>query len=193
MQARLEAERAEAEGQRELLVREAHRQAEAAGQRLLDDARQRARLLSDEMHEQLGRERDEALAAVRQEIVHLAVDLAQRFLTQSADRTLHQQLIARLITALEAVTADERQRLLLGWMPDDPAVVETAEELDRATMDRITCAAAALVGQPLTLEVKHKPALISGACLRLGGQVWDASLSGPLDDVCQPSREPIHA
>jgi F-type H+-transporting ATPase subunit b len=194
LQARLVVERDDAERQREELVRDAHRQAEAEGQRLLDDARRRARLQCDEVRQQLAHEREEALAAVRQEIVELAVDLAQRFLTQSTDRTLHQQLISRLLASLESVSSDERRQLLIGWTAGDPAVIETAEDLDRESIDRITSAVATLVGQQIELEIKAKPGLISGACLRLGGHVWDASLSGPLDDVRQQEApEAVHA
>ncbi|HUY89865.1 MAG TPA: F0F1 ATP synthase subunit delta [Pirellulales bacterium] len=182
LRARFEAQLAEAERQREQWVREAHRQAEAEGQRLLDDARRIAQQQADEASRQLADEREEALAAVRQEIVHLAVDLTQRFLKQSADRTLHGQLVARLIGSLATVSADDRRQLLIGWQPGDPIIIETAEELDRESLDSISAAVAGLVGRQAAIEVKTNPALISGVCLRLGGHVWDASLNGSLEE-----------
>lgn len=196
LQARFAAQLAAAEGQREQWVREAHRQAEAEGKRLLDDARRTARQQSEEATRQVADERAEALAAVRQEIVNLAVDLAQRFLRQAADRTLQRQLVARLLESLAAVSEDERRQLLIGWQPGDPAVVETAEELDRESLDAISAAAARLAGRQAAIQIKTNRALVSGVCLRLGGHVWDASLGGSLDEVrnAQPAApEVAHA
>lgn len=183
LRARFEAQLAEAERQREQWVREAHRQAEAEGERLLDDARRTARQQAEEASRQLAEQREEALAAVRQEIVHLAVDLSGRFLKQSADRTLHRQLVARLLESLATVSEDDRRQLLIGWQPGDPVIVETAEELDRESVEAISAAATGLVGRQAAIQVKTNPALISGACLRLGGHVWDASLGGSLQEV----------
>ena len=183
LRARFAAQLAEAERQREQWVREAHRQAEAEGRRLLDDARQTARQQAEAASRQLADERAESLAAVRQEIVLLAVDLAQRFLQQSADRTLHRQLVARLLESLAAVSDDERRQLLIGWQPGDPAVVETAEELDRESLDAISAAVAGIIRGQAAIQVKINPALVCGARLRLGGQAWDASLGGSLEAV----------
>ncbi|HWB14370.1 MAG TPA: F0F1 ATP synthase subunit delta [Pirellulales bacterium] len=191
LQARLEAERAEAERRREDLVREAHRQADAEGQRLLDEARRRAQEQADDLRRQLAREREEGQAAVRRELVRLAAGLAERFLKQSADRTLHRQLVARLVESLQAVSADERQRLLTGWTADEPAVIETAQELDRQSLDQITAAVSTLLGQGITLETRLKPELVSGVSLRLGGNIWDASLGGPLEEIGREERQEV--
>ena len=194
LQARLEAERSKAEGQREDLMREAHRQAEAEGKRLLEEARRCAQEQADELRRQIAHERDESRAAIHQELVRLAVDLAGRFLKQSADRTLHRQLVARLVESLEVVPDDERRQLLNGWTTDDAAVIETAEDIDHESMAEISAAVAGLAGQEVPIEVKLKPALISGLCLRFGGHIWDASLSGPLQEISQePLQEVVHA
>jgi F-type H+-transporting ATPase subunit b len=183
LQARLQAERAEAELRREDLVREAHRQAEAEGQRLLEEARRRAQEQGDELRRQLAREREDGRTALRGELVRLAAELAERFLKQSADRTLHRQLVARLVESLQTVSADERRRLLIGWTADEPAVIETAQELDRQSLEQITAAVSTLLGQSVTLETRLKPALVCGVSLCLGGNVWDASLGGPLEEI----------
>ena len=70
----------------------------------------------------------------------------------------------------------------------DGAVLETAGELDGRPLQAGHRAVAALLGQPVTLAVQAKPALVAGARLRLGGHVWDASLAGQLDAV-KPRRE----
>jgi F-type H+-transporting ATPase subunit b len=194
LRAGLEAERAEAERRREQWVRDAHRQAEAEAERLLDDARRRAERQSDEAARQLAERREQTLAAVRHEIVQMALDTTERFLRQSADRTLHRQLIARLVESLAAVSADDRRQLSIGRSPGEPAVVETAEELDGEGLEAIGVAVAQLLGERPPIDVKSKPALVSGVCLRLGGHVWDASLGGSLEAAGRKEgKEVAHA
>jgi F0F1-type ATP synthase delta subunit len=95
---------------------------------------------------------------------------------------------------LQAVSADERQRIAIGWTADEPAVIETAEQLDRQSLDQISAAVSTLLGQSVTLETRPKPSLISGVCLRIGGQVWDASLGGPLQEMGREQpQEVAHA
>lgn len=193
LQTKLQVERAESERQRADLVREAHQQAEAEARRVLDDARRRVQQQEQEWRQQLTRERDDALASVRQEIVGLALGLAERFLKQSASRSLHQQLVARLIESLDAMPADERQQLD-GWTTDDPALIETAEELDPQSVENISAALARLVGRQVPIEARLKPTLISGVCLQLAGHIWDASLSGSLQTIGAEDRpEAVHA
>lgn len=194
LRGQLEAERAESERRREETVREAHRQADAEAARLLDDARRLAQQQSAEADRRLAERREEALTAVRQEIVQLALDVSERFLRQSADRTLHRQLVARLVESLAGASADDRRQLLIGLSPGEAALLETAEELDRESLAAISAAVGSLVGRETAVEVKLAPALISGACLRLGGRVWDASLNGSLEAARRgDAREVAHA
>lgn len=194
LRAGLEAERADAERRREQWVREAHRQAEAEAKRLLEDARRRAEQQSDEAARQLAERREQNLAAVRHEIVQLALETTERFLRQAADRTLQRQLVARLVESLAAVSADDRRQLSIGRTPGEPAMIETAEELDRESLEAIGAAVAQLLGERPTFEIKLKPSLVSGVCLRLGGHVWDASLGGSLEAVGRKEgKEVAHA
>ena len=183
LQARLDGERVDAQRQREALLREAHQQAEAEGQRLLADARRRAQEQTAEHCQQLAHEREEALSSLKQELVREAVVLAERFLKQAADRTLHRQLVGRLVDSLASASAQDRQKMSLDWSPADGAVMETAEELDRQSVAQLSTAVSDLVGRQVDLKIKHNPALICGVCLRLGGQVWDASIRGPLPET----------
>lgn len=194
LRAGLDAERADVERRREQWVREAHRQAEAEAERLLADARRLAQQRSDEAGRELAEGREQALVALRREIVQMALDTSERFLRQSADRTLQRQLVARLVESLAAVSVDERRQLSIGRIPGEPAVVEAAEELDRESLEAIAAAVAQMLGERPTFEVKLKPALISGVCLRLGGHVWDASLGGSLEAIGRNEcKEVAHA
>ena len=194
LRAGLEAERADVERRREESVREAHRQAEAEAERLLDDARRLAQQRSDDAGRELAQHREQTLASLRREIVQMALDMSERFLRQSADRTLHRQLVARLVESLAAVTEEDRRQLSIGRSPGEAAVIETAEDLDRESLDAIGAAVTQLLGERPTFEVKLKPALVSGVCLRLGGHVWDASLGGSLEAIGQKEcQEVAHA
>ena len=111
----------------------------------------------------------------------LAVDVVQRLLRESCDRTLNDQLALHLIEELRRLPTEKRQAVCDQWQPEDGAVLETAGELDDATVRRITEAANELVGQPITLATSTVPALLGGVRLRLGGHIWDASLAGQLE------------
>jgi len=195
-QAEAEKARQEAEGVRKQLqaqldgldrdrreaVREARRQAEGERRKLLAEAEQAAQRRREESRQALGRERDEALAALRGEVVGQAVELTRRLLCEAADRTLHQQLVLRLAEAVRDLPAAERAELRRQWRPDDGALLETAEELDCATLARLTEAVTAAVGGPAPLAVRTRPALLGGGRLRVGGHVWDVSLAGQLSE-----------
>jgi F0F1-type ATP synthase delta subunit len=40
-----------------------------------------------------------------------------------------------------------------------------------------------LAGRPLGMTVRVRPDLLGGVRLRIGGHVWDATISGPLEEL----------
>jgi len=56
------------------------------------------------------------------------------------------------------------------------AVIESAAILDQETRDSILKSLQERDGGTVTVEVKVDPALIGGARIRLGSEVWDASV-----------------
>jgi F-type H+-transporting ATPase subunit delta len=56
------------------------------------------------------------------------------------------------------------------------AVIESATTLDEGTRDSILKSLQARDGGSVTVEVKVDPSLIGGARIRLGSEVWDASI-----------------
>jgi F-type H+-transporting ATPase subunit b len=185
LQHSLEERAAELERDREAVLRQAREQAEAERRRLLDEAEQARKRRQEEARQALDQERDEALRALRKEVVGLAVDVAGRLLREATDSSLHRQLVLRLAEALAALPEAERDRLRRGWQPDDGAVLEAAADVDGPTLDRVRESVAAALGRPAALEVRGEPSLLGGARLRLGGWVWDATLSGQLDGARQ--------
>jgi len=187
LQQRLQHQLADQEQERQKVFRQAHEQAEADRKKLLAETERVIRERQEEQRRALERERKEALAALRGEVAGLAVGLAKRLLTEAADSTLHRQLTLRLTETLRQLPEEDRQQLRNQWQPEDGAVLETAQELDGATMEQVTGAATAILGRSVTLVVRVRPDLLGGVSLRLGGQVWDASLAGQLGDASLPS------
>jgi F-type H+-transporting ATPase subunit b len=178
LQQRLHGQLAEMEQQRQEMIRQAREQAESERQKLLGETERLLQQRRDDARQALERERDEALRALHGEVVGQALGLAERLLRESADRTLHRQLALRLAETLNDVPESECVDLRAGWIVADGAVLETARELDAATLTQVTDAVKALAGVDVALTVQTRPALLGGARLRLGGHVWDGSLAG---------------
>lgn len=174
-------QQARQEQDRQKLLREAHQLAEAERKRLLAEAERTVRERQEEARKALDREREEALRALRSEITDLALDLTRRLLTGAAERTLQNQLRCRLIETLHTLPEAERAQLVNHWQPQDGVVLETAEELDGTALSEVADAVTTVLNRQVTLTVSVRPELIGGVRLRLGGQLWDASLAGQLD------------
>ena len=185
---------ADIEVQRQAAIHQAREQAAAERKKLLQDTDQLVKRRLDEERQTLQRERAETYQGLRTEIVNQAVDLAERFLVQAADRTLNDQLTQRLLDTLQTLSRAEQDELRAHWQPKDGAVIESAAQLEDATAKKIAGAVATLLGQEVHLTVQARPALVGGVRLRIGGQVWDASLAGSLEQArFGVSEEPTHA
>jgi F-type H+-transporting ATPase subunit b len=174
---------ADIEVQRQAAIRQAREQAAAERKKLLQETDQLVQRRLDDERQTLQRERAEAYTGLRTEIVNQAVDLAERFLVHAADRTLNDQMAQRLVDTLQTLPKAEQDELRDRWQPKDGAVLETAADLRDATKDNIAAAVAALLGQEVPLTVQARPSLLGGVRLRIGGQVWDASLAGSLEQA----------
>jgi F-type H+-transporting ATPase subunit b len=194
LQQQLQTQIADLDRQRQETLRQAHEQAAAERRRLLDDANQAMQQRQEAARAALARERDETLKALRSEVIEQAVDLARRLLSEAADLALNRQLTNRLVETLQQCPEGDRDELRRTWNPQDAAVLETADDLDGGAVQQVSSAVAALLGQPVSLTVARQASLISGARLRLGGRVWDASVAGQLDGVPRAeTREAEHA
>ncbi|MGE5194404.1 MAG: F0F1 ATP synthase subunit delta [Deltaproteobacteria bacterium] len=183
LQEQLQAQIADLDRQRQETLRQAHEQAAAERQRMLNDAGQAVQQRQEASRTALAREREETLKALRTEVIAQAVDLARRLLSEAASIALDSQLTSRLVESLRQCPDADREELRRVWNPQDVAVLETAGDLDGGAVEQVTGAVAALLGQPVSLTVARQPSLISGARLRLGGRVWDASVAGQLDGI----------
>jgi F-type H+-transporting ATPase subunit b len=183
LHATLDQQLADLERRRETVIREARERAETERQSLLADAEAAVLRRRDEVEQQLARERDEALRSLRGELVHSAVELAGRLLRESSDTTLQRQLAGRLVKELDGIPENERQQLRSEWEDGEPAVVESAAELNGEVQRNLNASIASLAGRPLSVSVQVRPDLLAGVRLRIGGHVWDASMAGRLEEL----------
>ena len=182
----LQVQIADQEQHRQEVLHEAQEQAAVERQKLLGEAEITLQRRREEARTALAHEREEALKALRGEVIGQAVNLTQRLLRESTDRTLHQQLALHLVDALHDLPEAEQTQLRTQWRPEDGALLETAAELDGQTLQELERAVAALLGKPVALTVQSRPGLLAGVRLRLGGHVWDGSLAGQLPEGASP-------
>jgi F-type H+-transporting ATPase subunit b len=186
---RLEGKLAELELRRQETISQARAQAEVERKNILDAAERAVERRQEEFRLALERDRDEMLQKLSGEIVTHALNLAERLLQQSANSTLQTQLEKHLVETLDAIPPDQRDRLRRDWQAEDRAWLERAAEPDVDTLKPLAEVVTRVAGKVLTLDVRNNPALISGARLRIGGHLWDASIAGQLEEARLPSQE----
>jgi F-type H+-transporting ATPase subunit b len=173
---------------RQETIRQAHEQALAERNKILDEASAAVQARQEAARTALAREREETLRAVHEEIINQAMELSRRLLHEAADLTLEEQLAKRLAETLELLPEADRQALRRDWNPQAGATLEAARAIDGPALERLSTAVAAIVGQPADVVIEPRTSLIAGFRLRLGGRVWDASLDGQLKDLETPSE-----
>ncbi len=188
LQQQLQDRLAEVERSRQETIHQAREQAAVERRKMLDDAEQEARQHQEEARQAFQRERAEELQALHSEIVGQAIELTRRLLSEAVDQTLHQQLIMRLLAALQSpngklLPESEKEQLRTRWQPEDGVLLETAQELDEASLEKVKEAVTAFLGRSAQVTVEVKPALLGGGRLRIAGHVWDGSLAGQLQEV----------
>lgn len=191
LQQQLQAQLNETQQQREAVLRESHAQAEAERQKRLAQTEVEVQQWHEQGRQALESERAEIWRGFQGEMTKLAVDVVERLLRESCERTLNDQLALKLIEELQELPSEKRQAVRDFWQPGDGAALEAAAELDGVLVEKLAAAAAAVVGQPVTLTPAVVPCLLGGARLRLGGHVWDASLAGQLETPSAGAKEDL--
>jgi F-type H+-transporting ATPase subunit b len=191
MQQQLVAELAAIERQRERMLQQAHEtiaeeRARAQAAFAEDTARQRAATERD-----LADLRQRAVAELREDLVKMSVEVVERLLREIADTTLHQQLCHHLVAELQDDAGGASPPALTGPADGASVVIEAGQEIDSATLDQLTTAVSARLGRAISPQVQSNPGLIAGARLQIGGQVWDASLAGLLDESKAALRKEV--
>ncbi len=179
-----EAARANAERERDELLR----QARAEGQRLVEEARQRGEdqvkgMLRDAEQEaeqervqartQAEQERNRILADTREQIVAMAMAAAERLIGASLSENQQRQIVQDFFTG---VPAEARN---LG----DNVTVISALPLTEAEKNRIQ----SVIGAQ-QVEYRVEPEILGGLVLRAGDKVVDGSVRGDLSSLAARLR-----
>jgi len=183
MQTQLQAQSAALDVQRQAALREAREQAEAERRRFLAEGGQALQQRQSELQRDLERERREMMMTLQADIVEQSVAMAERLIGEAAGSDLQHQFVLRLAESLEQFPEPERNRLRVSTNGDAGATLESAGEVESAVLERLTRAVSSVLGKQVAVTVISVPALISGARLRVGGQIWDASVAGQWDEL----------
>ncbi len=175
----LAAKLAEADKDRQALLRKAVEQAEVEKVKRLAEAESAATAIREQAGHDAEQLRSDTIAGLERDVGMLAVGLADRLLAGAANTSLNCQLMRRLVETVHTISGSERERVRQDAGKSD-AVVESATALDESTRSELAVAIRELLGRAIELKVDVKPALIAGGLLRLGGHVWDASAAGQL-------------
>jgi F-type H+-transporting ATPase subunit b len=185
----VEARKAELDRTRQEVIAAARAEGEADRAAILAEADQAARRRHEELERTLDSVRGDALLALRAELIKSTIALAERLLRESADSSLDGELDRAFLDTLDRLSDEERACLRRDWESGETAIVETTRPLDAAALERFRAVVARLVGEPVPLDFRTRPELLGGVRLSLAGHVWDATLSGQLDEI-RPSITP---
>ena len=187
LQQQLDTELAALDQGRQESIRKAREQAQAERKAIMEEAGRAVQKRREEASAQIEGERNQALQSLQGELVRSALMLAERFLHEASGSTLQQQLAGRLVEELHGMPEDERRRLRGGLAADDTALVEAAAEVNGEILEGLDAELKSLAGRTVVLSVQTRPELLGGLRLRLGGHVWDATLTGGLTESAPTS------
>jgi F-type H+-transporting ATPase subunit b len=185
-----EATRRELEGQRgaiaeerERALQDAYRHAQAEAANLLAEAHKEADRVIAEARMQIGRERDEATAALRERAIGLALEIARRLLADVAERDLTRTLLERTVARLQALPEHDREELAAELKDGAMVEVVTAQPLDEAVAERCRGALRATLGEDTAVGFAADPALLAGAELHFPHSIMRGSWRDSLEAI----------
>jgi len=184
VQADYERKLAGIEEERDKMLAEARQRAETAREELMARARAEAeREVANLRRDWLRQERD-ALDAMQDGIVDVALDLARRVLAQLADTDIETRLQQQLHQELEDLAANaDKAELRNLFAAEGPVRVVTASPLGYEGQREIARRIEALSEENVDISFEADPALIAGARVEFSSQAIDASMADVLTAV----------
>ncbi len=171
---------AELERDREELLKAARDEVRAQRQAMLEEAREEVAAQRTRWRDELARERDDFLKALRRQITESAVAVARRALAGLSDARLEAQAVRVFLRKLDELGDEERAALASGHGPVD---VRTAFELDEGLRQQVAEALEGIVSDRRPVHFRHHPDLLQGIELTSDGRRLSWSFSAFLDDV----------
>lgn len=101
MEQEFERRMAEARREGQEIIAQATQMGEKTRQEILDQAREESRAMIEKAKEEISRERDQAMAELRQQVADLALAVSEKVIGASLDEHKHRQLIAEFLEKSE--------------------------------------------------------------------------------------------
>lgn len=183
---------AAAKAQAEETLRAAQSQALREREGLLQETRKRLDELTDEMREDLARQRDETIAGHYDDILDSIIALSGNVIQSVTTRRTHDDLVtnfAASIYQMPQADIEEYRRLLAGRIPT--AFVVTPVALSEDQTKTLADTLSSLINRHMELQVNVDPSLIAGIQVRLGDKLMDNSLRQQLNRIRESVRQDL--
>jgi F-type H+-transporting ATPase subunit b len=171
---------ADLERDREEMLKAARDEARAQRQAMLEEAREEVAAQRARWRDELTREREDFLKALRRQVAESAVTVARRALAGLADARLEAQAVRAFLRELDDLNEEDRAALASGH---GPVEVRTAFELDDALRSQLAGALSSIVAERRPLHFRHDPDLLQGVELTSDGRRLSWSFRTFLEDV----------
>jgi F-type H+-transporting ATPase subunit b len=184
LRATWEARMAEIELEREDILSQAKRQAEARTAELYRETRQRLDLITEQMRRDVQRQRSEVVSEHFDEMLDTIIELSANVVQSVTTRRAHDDLVNNLLAQVYQMPQDQvdaYRRVMAGRMPT--AFVTTPVTLSPEQTRNLTDTVSSLADRRIELQVSVDPALIAGIQVRLGDRLLDNSIRNQLGRV----------
>ncbi len=169
--------------ERDRLIHEAEATIERHRQEMLAHARAEAEKIIDEARRQAAQEREAATAALMEQVVDLAHDLASRLLRQVAAPNVAEAFLDRVLASLDGFEPERLEELKAELAGDGALRVATAPALDPAAQVRWRQRLRARLGSDVRIEFAADESLIAGAELRFPHMIIGLSWRDGLNEA----------
>jgi F-type H+-transporting ATPase subunit b len=165
------------------IIREATERADAAGREVRTQAEQEAAREREVALAEVQQERERILTDLRGQVAALSMAAAQKIIGESLDERSQHALIDEFFSGIRggSVPALEGANLNGGGS----AVITSALPLSSEEKEVIRRDVLSSIGSQATVTFRVDPAILGGLVIRVGDKVWDASVSGRLDEMRQ--------
>lgn len=187
-----EVRREQAEREAEEIIRAAEAEAERRAARILEDARIRLDHISEEMRDDLARQRDEILARHYDEVLNTVMALAGNVVQAVTTRRAHDDLVTNFCASIFQIPQPEIEayrHVMAGRAAT--ARVETPVALTDEQTKTLTDTLSSLIDRRVELQVTVNPALIAGLSVRLADRLIDNSIRQQLVGIREHVRSDL--
>jgi len=176
---------ASAQDEADLIVANAHEQAESLRRSLLEAVEQEAERILAEAHADAGRSQEQLMADFQDDLVHTVTMVSSQLIGRIAPQEIHDTMVQQLNDRIwemgrsEMQQVEEFRRALGTRVPS--AYVTTARPLTTEQHALLARTFAALADRQVNIDIQVDPGLAVGLRVRLGDIIVDNSVAGQME------------